>query len=91
MTDRQEATRLIRGMALAVAAGIAKKDEAVRTQVEVNDEFDPPELLKLRVFIGQRSTVVAVPGLDVDHVLSDEAVRRKVERLIVAAAAGIAG
>jgi len=80
---------MIRGMALAVAGAVAS-GEAVRTAVEVNDEFDPPELLKLRVFIGQRSTVVVIPGSDVERVLSDEAVRRKVERQMSAAVAGIA-
>ena len=89
MINHQEARRLIRGMALAVAAGIAG-GEAVRTAVEVNDEFDPPELLKLRIFIGERSTVVAISGADVDHVLGDDAVRQKVERQIGAAVAGIA-
>lgn len=89
MTNYQEARRVIRGMALAAAAAVAG-GEAVRTAVEVNDEFDPPELLKLRVFIGQRSTVVAISGSDVVHVLSDEAVRRKVERQMSAAVAGIA-
>lgn len=59
MTDDQEARRFIRGMALAVA-GAAAGSEAVGTSVEANDEFDPPDLLKLRVFIGQRSTVVAI-------------------------------
>jgi hypothetical protein len=87
--DREEAIRVIRGMALIAATAIAG-DEAVRTAVEVKDEFDPPELLKLRIFIGQRSTVVAVPGLDVDQVLGDDTVRRKVERQIAAAVAGIA-
>jgi hypothetical protein len=80
---------MIRGMALAAAAAIAG-GEAVRTAVEVNDEFDPPELLKLRVFIGQRSTVLAVSGSDVDYLLSDGAVRLKVERQINAALTGIA-
>jgi hypothetical protein len=77
--DRQEELRVIGGMALAVAAGIAR-DEAVRTQVEMNDEFDPPELLKLQVFVGEQSSVVAILGPDVAHVLSDEAVRQRVER-----------
>lgn len=45
---------------------------------------------KLRVFIGQGSTVVAISGSDVDHVLRDETVRRRVERQISAAVAGIA-
>jgi hypothetical protein len=40
VTDRQEALRLIRGMALAAAAEKAG-DEAVRSQVELNDDFDP--------------------------------------------------
>jgi hypothetical protein len=87
--DREEAIRMIRGMALGAAAAIAR-DDAVRTAIEVKDEFDPPELLKLRIFMGQRSTVVAVPGMDLDHVLSDAAVRQKVERQISAAVAGIA-
>jgi len=89
VTDDQEARRMIRGMALAVA-GAAAGSEAVRTSVEVNDEYDPPELLKLRVFVGQRSTVVVIPGSDVERVLSDEAVRRNVERQLSAALAGIA-
>jgi hypothetical protein len=76
-------------MALAVAGTVAG-DEAVRTAVEVNDEYDPPELLKLRVFLEQRSTVVAISGSDVDQVLSDEVVRRRVERQLSAAVAGIA-
>lgn len=88
MTD-QEAIRLIRGMALVAAAKIAGY-EAVRTEVEAPDAFDPPGRFKVRVFIGQRSTVVAVTGLEVDHFLNDKAVREKVERRIGAAVAGIA-
>jgi hypothetical protein len=89
MSDHQEALRTIRGMALAAAAAY-QGTEGVRTQVELNDDFDPPELLKLRIFIGERSTVVAISGPDVARVRSDEAVRRKVDRLIGVAVAGIA-
>jgi hypothetical protein len=88
VTDRAETLRLIRGMVMAVASEVAG-GEAVRTQVEVNDEFDPPELLKLRVFIGQRSTVVAISGSDVDRIRGDEATRRKVERQVGSALSGI--
>jgi hypothetical protein len=80
---------MIRGMALAAAAAY-QGTEGVRTQVELSDDFDPPELLKLRIFIGERSAVVAISGPDVARVRSDEAARRKVDRLIGAAVAGIA-
>ena len=89
MSDHQEALRMIRGMALAAAAAY-QGSEGVRTQAELNDDFDPPDLLRLRIFIGERSTVAAISGSDVARVRSDEAVGRKVDRLIGAAVAGIA-
>jgi hypothetical protein len=45
---------------------------------------------QLRVHIGERSTVVSISGEDVDRILGDEGVRRKVDRQIGAAVAGIA-
>jgi hypothetical protein len=81
--NRDDAIEVIKGMALAAAADIARADavrEAVR--VEVKDEFDPSEPLKLRVFIGQRATAVSVEGWDVDHVLSNGAVYQRVTQHI---------
>jgi len=45
------------------------------------DEFDT-ERLKIRVFIGERSTVVTFENIDVDHVLSDSVARGKIEQQI---------
>ncbi len=72
-------------MTLAEAAAVAG-DQAVRT--EMKDDFDI-EQLKVRVFIGQRSTVITFADIDWDKVSGDETVRRKIERQIRAALADL--
>ncbi len=76
---RDEAIRVIRGLVLAEAAAQAGRD-AVHTEDPV-DDFDT-EQVRIRVFIGQRSTLLSFEGIDGDHVQSDIAVWRKVERQI---------
>ena len=51
-------------------------------RTEVRDQYDLTEPLQVRVFVGNRSAGFSVNGPDIDHVLSNNAVRMKVERLI---------
>lgn len=78
MNDRKTNMEAIRGMALSAGAAIAK-DEAVSSQVE--DDFDH-ERLKVKVRIGKRMATFTVDNIEVDHLLSDAAVRTRVERVI---------
>lgn len=84
MSNRADAVRVIEGMVLAEATAVAGSD-TVRTHV--NQESDPPELLQVILSIGEPSTVIAIEGPDVDHLLSDPAVCQKVQRQIRAAVA----
>jgi hypothetical protein len=90
MSARTEAVELLCGVILAQAAALAG-DESVRTEIndEITDEVDPPEALKVRLFLGARSTVIAIDGRDVAHVRTDDAVRRKLERQVRDALAGL--
>ena len=78
MPSRKDNIDIVRGMALAAAAAVAKGD-AVHT--EVTEDF-ANEQLKVRVRIGKRSAVFAVYNADVERVQGDRVVARKVERLI---------
>jgi hypothetical protein len=78
VTSRNDNVDIIRGMALQAAAAVAN-GQGVHT--EAKEDFDR-ERLKVRAFIGERSAMFTVNNIDVDHVQSDGAVRRKVERLI---------
>ena len=78
MNSRARSIDVIRGMLLSEASAVAG-DEAVRT--EVKDEFDT-DRLKLRVFVGERSTVTTFEWIDADHVSTDDAVRGKILRQI---------
>lgn len=88
MHDREEAIRVIRGMALIAAAKMAV-DKGVRHPSGCTTSLIRLTL-KLRVFIGQRSTVVVVPGFDVAQVARSEAVSQKLEQQKAAAQVGIA-
>jgi len=73
--SRKDNIDIIRGMALAAAAAVAK-GEAVNT--EVREDFDN-EPLEVRVFIGNHSAVFRVNGADIDHLGGNGAVRMQVE------------
>jgi len=79
--SRKENIDIIRGMALAAAAGAAPS-EAVNT--EVTEDF-PNEQIKVRLRLGKRSAVFAVYNGDVERVQGESAVMRKVKAAIQAA------
>ena len=72
---------MVRGMALDEAAAISE-NEAARS--EIKDDLDT-ERLTLRLFVVTRSTLVTADNIDVDHVLSDTPVRKRVRDRIRAA------
>ena len=86
MSKRSDGVDAIREMAKAKAAAVAN---GFAVSAEVEDDFDH-ERLKVRVFMGEQSAVFHVNNIDVDYVLSDTPVRRKVERIIQDAVAELA-
>ena len=83
MKKRTDSLDMVRGMALAEAAA-ADKDKDVRT--EIKEDSDEARL-KLRLFVGERSTVVTMGNFDVDHVWGDSAARDRIQQKIRAALA----
>ncbi len=80
---RTDSLDMVRGMALAEAAA-ADKDKDVRSEIK---EDSDEERLKLRLFVGERSTFVTLDNFDVDHVWGDSAARDRIQKKIRAALA----
>ncbi len=84
-SPRAEAIRMISGTALVAAAQQAR-GEAVTTQLE--EDVDQ-EVLRVRIYIEQQSTLVSIPYLVVDRFLADLAVQRWVRTMMETAVADL--
>jgi hypothetical protein len=83
--SRKDNIDIVRGMALQAAAA-RFKDEAVSTGI--TEDFEN-EQVKVTVRIGKWSAAFAVYNADLERVQGDQAVYKKVERLIQDALAEI--
>lgn len=91
-TDRQrshsesEALSILQGTALYLAAAQAN-GEGVRTEIAAAPQRG---CVQIRLFIGNRSTLISFEGIAVARVLPDPAVRPAVEERIANSLAGLA-
>jgi hypothetical protein len=85
MKKRADSVEMVRGMAVAEAAA-SNKNGAVRS--EIRDDDDEARL-KLRLFVGEQSTLVTLDNFDVDHVLEDTGARSRIEGKIRSALTGL--